>query len=81
LLVCHCHGIGDRTIRECIRNGARSIDEVSRSCGAGATCGGCRPAIGALVGDAILERRCAEDAPRSSLLTIAPHLSLSVASQ
>jgi assimilatory nitrate reductase catalytic subunit len=80
LLVCHCHRIGDRTIRECIRNGARSIDEVSRSCGAGMACGGCRPAIGALVGDAASERRCAEEAPRSGLLTIGAHLSLSAAS-
>ena len=80
MLVCHCHRIGDRTIRECIRNGARSIDEVSRSCGAGTTCGGCRPAIGALVGDAMLERRCPEDAPRSGLFMLGARLSLSTAS-
>ena len=70
MLVCHCHRIGDRTIRECIRNGARTVDEVSRSCGAGTTCGGCRPAIGALVGDETLQRRCAEDSPQASLLAL-----------
>jgi bacterioferritin-associated ferredoxin len=52
LLVCHCHQICDRTIRECIRDGARSIDEVGRSCEAGTGCGGCRPAIGALLTEA-----------------------------
>jgi bacterioferritin-associated ferredoxin len=49
LLVCHCHRICDRTIRESIREGARSIDEVGASCGAGTGCGGCRPAIAGLL--------------------------------
>jgi NAD(P)H-nitrite reductase large subunit len=57
VLVCHCHRVCDRTILECIRNGARSIEEVSRSCGAGTSCGGCRPAIDSIVGRAILEPR------------------------
>ena len=70
MLVCHCHGIGDRNIRECIRNGARTVDEVSRACGAGTTCGGCRPVIRALMGDETLQRRCAEDSPQASLLTL-----------
>jgi len=45
LLVCHCNAVCDRTIRECIRGGARSVDDVARSCDAGSDCGGCRPAI------------------------------------
>lgn len=49
MLVCHCHRICDRTIRESIREGARSIDEVGASCGAGTGCGGCRPAIAGLL--------------------------------
>jgi NAD(P)H-nitrite reductase large subunit len=49
LLVCHCHRICDRTIRETIREGARSIAEVGASCRAGTGCGGCRPAIAGLL--------------------------------
>jgi NAD(P)H-nitrite reductase large subunit len=45
LLVCHCNAVCDRTIRECIRGGARSVDDVARSCDAGGGCGGCRPVI------------------------------------
>jgi bacterioferritin-associated ferredoxin len=49
LLVCHCARVCDRTIRDCLDRGARSIEDVGRACGAGTVCGGCRPTIGALV--------------------------------
>jgi bacterioferritin-associated ferredoxin len=51
LLVCHCHRICDRTIRESIREGARSIAEIGDTCRAGTGCGGCRPAIAGLLRD------------------------------
>ena len=49
MVVCHCHGISDRTIRRAVREGAVSSEEVTRSCSAGGTCGGCRPRIDAIV--------------------------------
>jgi NAD(P)H-nitrite reductase large subunit len=49
LLVCHCHRVCDRTVRLCVRSGDRSTDDVGRSCGAGTACGGCKPAIEAIV--------------------------------
>lgn len=49
MLVCHCWKVCDRTIRECMDRGARSIEEVARACQAGTACGGCIPTIGALV--------------------------------
>lgn len=49
MLVCHCHRICDRRIRESIREGAVSVDDVGASCGAGTGCGGCRPAIARLL--------------------------------
>ncbi|HXJ20022.1 MAG TPA: (2Fe-2S)-binding protein [Polyangia bacterium] len=49
MLVCHCRRVCDRTIRECIREGAESIEEVGRACGAGTGCGGCQPAIASLL--------------------------------
>ncbi|HEX3902661.1 MAG TPA: (2Fe-2S)-binding protein [Polyangia bacterium] len=61
MLVCHCHRICDRTIRESIREGARSIDEVGDACRAGTGCGGCRPAIAGL----LAERRAGEAQRRS----------------
>jgi bacterioferritin-associated ferredoxin len=49
LLVCHCMKVCDRTIRECVERGARSVEDVGRACHAGTGCGGCQPAIRALV--------------------------------
>ena len=45
MLVCHCNGISDRTIRRVVREGAKSVAEVSRECGAGSCCSGCSPTI------------------------------------
>ncbi len=47
--VCHCHGITDRDIRACIRQGARTADAVGQTCGAGSSCGGCKPLVELLV--------------------------------
>jgi bacterioferritin-associated ferredoxin len=63
LLVCHCRRVCDRTIRECIREGAQSIEEVGRACGAGTGCGGCQPTIGSL-----LAKAEAESVPQDGLL-------------
>ena len=49
MLVCHCHAVNDHTIRRCVNDGARSRNEVREACGAGGTCGGCRPAIDRLL--------------------------------
>ena len=49
MIVCHCKAVSDRTIRAAIRRGAGSPREVARACGAGLTCGGCRPTVRALL--------------------------------
>jgi len=49
VIVCHCHGVSERTIRETVREGASSLRQVARSCGAGRMCGGCRPTVRKLV--------------------------------
>jgi len=49
VIVCHCNGVSDRTIRRAVRSGAASCREIARSCNAGTFCGGCRPAIAELI--------------------------------
>ena len=49
MLVCHCRAVNDAAIRHAIAAGARDEVEVGRACGAGTDCGGCRPAIDALL--------------------------------
>ncbi len=45
MIVCHCHGVSDRSIREAVQEGARTCRQVARACRAGRACGGCRPVI------------------------------------
>jgi bacterioferritin-associated ferredoxin len=45
MLVCHCKGLTDRQVRDAVRDGAGTRRQLSRSCGAGAVCGGCRPVL------------------------------------
>jgi bacterioferritin-associated ferredoxin len=49
MLVCHCHAVNDQTIRRCVDHGARSGNDVREACGAGASCGACRPVIDRLI--------------------------------
>jgi assimilatory nitrate reductase electron transfer subunit len=45
MIVCHCNGVSDRTIRRALRTGCRTRGEIARACGAGRGCGGCREVI------------------------------------
>ena len=42
MLVCICHPTNERDVEECIREGARTIEDVGAMCGAGTGCGACR---------------------------------------
>ena len=48
MIVCHCFCVSDREIRGCVREGATSVAEIGKACGAGTGCGGCRPEIARL---------------------------------
>ncbi len=63
MIVCHCHRVSDRQIRCAVREGAASVAEIGRSCGAGTGCGGCRPEV-----SAILQAEEAQGGARLSLL-------------
>ena len=49
MIVCHCHVVNDRVIRELIDDDATSADEIARRCGAGDGCGGCIDTIATLL--------------------------------
>ncbi len=59
MYVCYCRGVTDRCVRGAIEDGAREPAEVGRRCGAGTRCGGCLPALQAL----LAEYGIASDAP------------------
>jgi bacterioferritin-associated ferredoxin len=49
MIVCHCNGVSDRTIRKLVREGASTVREVGAACGAGTCCGGCSGSVRQIV--------------------------------
>jgi bacterioferritin-associated ferredoxin len=45
MIICHCHAVSDRRIRKAVRQGASNLRDVQAACRAGASCGGCLPAV------------------------------------
>lgn len=41
MIVCLCHPTSDRELDAIIDDGARTVEEISRRCGAGTGCGAC----------------------------------------
>jgi bacterioferritin-associated ferredoxin len=41
MFVCHCRAVNDRTILAAAADGACTVEDLRRACGAGADCGGC----------------------------------------
>ncbi|WP_298290631.1 molybdopterin-dependent oxidoreductase [Novosphingobium sp.] len=44
-VVCVCHSIGEKQVLGVVADGAGSVADVGKACGAGTNCGSCRPAI------------------------------------
>lgn len=49
MIICHCKAVSDRSIRKAVRDGAMSLEDVGRACGAGSSCGACQDAVTALI--------------------------------
>jgi len=49
--ICHCRAVTDRRLRAALEEGARDPDDLGRRCGAGTGCGGCLPALQALLAE------------------------------
>ena len=49
MIVCHCKGKTNRDIEAAAASGARTTEQVAVACEAGSCCGGCTPAIAALL--------------------------------
>jgi len=45
MIICHCNGVTDRTVRNAILHGADDPRGVSQACGAGGNCGACLEAV------------------------------------
>lgn len=66
MYVCLCKGVSDRTVLATIRAGARTLNEVSKRCGAGTDCGACRGTIREMIEDNESECPYSSPAPLSA---------------
>lgn len=51
MIICVCKAVGERTLRDAIRAGARSIAELARQTGASTDCGTCIGRLGELLAE------------------------------
>ena len=49
MVICHCRGVSDAAICAAVESGARDRAAIANQCGAGSGCGGCWPALEALL--------------------------------
>jgi bacterioferritin-associated ferredoxin len=61
MIVCVCAGVSERKLRAVIVDGAVTMREIERRCGAGAGCGACRGAVKACL------RECREVATQVTM--------------
>lgn len=51
MYVCICRRVTDKTIRQCVRQGAGCAESVGKMCRAGTDCGNCLEQVEELVAD------------------------------
>jgi len=56
VLICSCKAVSERTVRATIADGAATVEEVGRRCGAGTQCGGCHLLIEELLVQRVVVR-------------------------
>ena len=49
MILCLCRGVSDRTVEAVIADGACTVAQIERACGAGGDCGACGDLLDALV--------------------------------
>lgn len=49
MFVCLCNGVSEKTIRQVVREGASTIEQVGSCTGAGTCCGCCRSEVAAIL--------------------------------
>ena len=62
MIVCHCHAVRAEEIRTEVRLGAETVEVIGLRCGAGTRCGGCAPALEAVLVDESIRMRTAAPA-------------------
>ena len=52
MIVCLCHGVSERKVEAVVADGAKTVNDITRVCGAGSDCGACYRMLAELLDDA-----------------------------
>ena len=66
MYVCICNAVTERQVRECLRSGARSLEDLAFKLGLGAGCGRCRECAAGLLEER--QRRDSDAATETALI-------------
>ena len=55
MYICICNAITEREVRDCVRRGCCSMDELSSELGVGTSCGRCRPVANDILNESQLQ--------------------------
>jgi bacterioferritin-associated ferredoxin len=61
VLLCQCNTVFEHEVVACVRQGARSVEDVGDACEAGTGCGSCRGAIKTILEEEAQRRRSGRD--------------------
>jgi bacterioferritin-associated ferredoxin len=70
MIVCMCHPTSDRDLDAVIDEGARTVEDIGRRCGAGTGCGSCLEELR----ERLSQRGCARECDRQAADEDAPSL-------
>ena len=65
MIICLCANVSERELRATIADGASTVKEVGRRCGAGAGCGACKP----MIRECLREARAAAERDAAVMIT------------
>ena len=55
MIICHCHAVNDRQIKEAVTNGVTSVRGLHRELNVGNTCGQCLPQARRVLESALMQ--------------------------
>ncbi|WP_024871951.1 (2Fe-2S)-binding protein [Tolumonas lignilytica] len=62
MIICHCHAVNDRQIKEAIAHGIDSVRGLNRELNVGNTCGQCLPQVRRVLESTLMQ--IAEPSPK-----------------
>ena len=63
MYICLCHGVNETTLREAVKDGARTYRELSFQTGCGTQCGSCQSQVQALLVETLRSEHRKNDTP------------------